>query len=189
MGSIVGWSVVFSASAAPLQAGALGSILNAPGALRAIGAAVAVLVLGGALLWRSRGFVRRATRAASSEPLRGLAYGVAAHLVIVFAGVYLASRLSGYQAVGLNGSTLGLLVGVLLMLGVAALGFTVVGGTVADLAWDGDPWSGLVVGALVAGVVAALDTTVGPVVWLVVVSLGIGGAVERWLHASMDPET
>lgn len=187
VGVVTSWWSTAESLAAPLQAMEPSVVLGAPGVLRAAVAFGAVLILGGLLRLRAGGFVDRAIDAASAHPLRAMLYGVAAHVVLAFAGVYLATRLSQFALAGVNLAPVGLALGGLLLLGVAALGFAVVGSVVANLVWDRTAWTGLVVGGLIAAGLAGLDPVVGGVLWLVVVSMGIGGAVSRWLHASMVP--
>lgn len=168
----------------PLQAGDLATVTDASGVVRASVAFVLVLVLGGAFLWRFGPFVERSIDASMDRPLRSTAYGVAAHLVVVFGGVLLASKLSQYPVFGVNPAALGLALGLFLLLLVGSLGFTVVGSTVVELGGQPSRWVGLVVGALIAGGIAVVTPTVAWVAWLVVVSMGVGGAVRKWVHAS-----
>lgn len=172
--------------AAPAQVVGPEAVLGAPGVVRAAVAFTAVLLLGSLLRLRAGGFVDRAIDAATARPLRAMLYGIATHVVLAVASVYLATRLSQFAVASHNLAPVGLVLGGLLLLCVAALGFSVVGTVVADLVRDRAPWTGLVVGALTAAVLAALSPVVGGVLWLVVVSMGIGGAVYRWGHASID---
>lgn len=171
----------------PLQID-LAVLAETPSVVRASVAFGAVLLLGGAVLLRSESFVERSKAASMAQPLRSTAYGVAAHLVVVLAGVLLASKLAQYTVAGWNPAGAGLVAGIVLLLVVSSLGFTVVGSTVVELGQGPNRWAGLVVGAGIAGVIAVLSPTVAGVAWLVVGSIGIGGAVRKWFHASAIQE-
>lgn len=159
-------------------------VLEAPPELRAVGTFLTVLALGAAYLWWDEPFVDRSIDSSWDRPLVSAAYGIAAHVVILFAAFYLGSRLSQFELFGQNTAVLGLAFGVVVVLLVAALGFTVVGGALVELGWERNRWTGLVVGAGIAGGIAVAATTVAGGLWVAVVSLGIGGAVRKWLHAS-----
>jgi hypothetical protein len=172
----------------PLRTVGPSAITDAEWPLRAL---IAVLVVGGfgAVLVRSHGpFVDRSIDASIERPLSSFGYGVAAHAVIAFTAVYLANKFARLAPLGGDGPLIGLLVGALLLLCAAVIGFTVVGATVAELGGDRRRSYGLALGALTAGAAAAVATPVGVVVWFVVVSVGIGGAIRRWVHASALPE-
>lgn len=164
------------------------TVLDAPGLARAALAFALMVLLGGVLVWRFEPFVDRSIDASLERPLESIAYGVAAHVVVVFAGVYLVERLVQFTVFGVNTGGLGVLFGGVLLLLAGALGFTVVGTTVVGLAGARRHWRGLVVGALVAGSTAVVAPVLGAFVWLVVVSMGIGGPVRTWLHASAAAE-
>lgn len=172
----------------PLQAVDLTAVAGASSAVRGAAAFVLVLVFGGAFLWRYQPFVERSMDAAMARPLLSTAYGVVAHLVVVLGGVLLASKLSQYPVFGRNPAVVGLLLGALVGLVAAGLGFTVVGSTVVELGGQPSRWVGLVVGALIASGIAVATPAVAGVAWLVVVSVGVGGAVRKWVHASAVSE-
>lgn len=160
------------------------AIVDAPGPIRGAAAFVAVLLLGGGLRWRYGAFVGRSVDAALARPLWSIGYGVAAHAVVGFAAMYLADQVAQVDAVGRYAGDVGLLVGGLLVLLAGALGFTVVGGVILDLWGARDDWSGLVVGAVIAGAVAVAEPLLAGLAWIAIVSMGIGGPVREWLHAS-----
>lgn len=164
------------------------AVFDLPGPVRGTAAFVLVLLLGGLLLRRFEPFLERSVEASMDRPLASVGYGVAAHAVIAFGGVYLANQLTQVPTGGWNAGAVGIAAGMLLVLLAAALGFTVVGSTVAGLWLEGRRWAGPVVGALFAGVAAALDPPIGWLLWFVVVSMGIGGPARKWLHASEGPE-
>lgn len=172
-----------------LQLTGLGSVLDLPGLVRAPIAFGLVLAIGAGLLWRRTGLVERAIAASIDRPVSSLGYGVAAHLTIAFFAAYTASQLGQFEYSGRSLAGVGVVVGVVLLAVVAALGFTVVGSAVVESRWDRGRWYGLVVGALAAGVVALAEPLLAALVWLIVVSTGIGGPVRTWLHAAEDVET
>lgn len=173
----------------PLQLAELVSVLDLPGFFRAPLAFGLVLMFGAGLLWRYDGLVDRAVDASIDRPLSSLGYGVAAHLAIAFLGVYAASQLARVTLSGYSLAGVGLGAAVLILAVVAALGFTVVGTAFVSVRWGPSRWQGLLVGALAAAVVALADPLFAALVWLVVVSTGIGGPVRTWFHAAEDAES
>lgn len=179
------WATVASlaASPPPMQAVDPSALLDAPGPTRALVAFAGVLVAGGLILWRADAFLDRAIEASMARPLVSLGYGVAANAVVAFGAVYLISQLAQLEAFGQSVGVVGVLLGAAIVLLAAALGLTVVGSTVVELAWHRDHRAGLVVGALLAGVGGLLDPLVGGLLLFVLVSMGIGGPARAWLHA------
>lgn len=160
------------------------TLLATSGPVRAALAFLLVAGFGGLLVRRRGGFLDRSVDATTARPLAAIAYGVAAHLLIAFAGVYLTTRLGQVEVAGVNASSLGVVVLAVLVLSAGVLGFTVVGATLVDV-WGGrGEWAGPVVGAVVAGAVTVVEPAVGAIGWLLVVSVGIGGPFRRWIHAS-----
>ncbi|MEF8830103.1 MAG: hypothetical protein V5A23_01015 [Halobacteriales archaeon] len=172
------------AVAVPMQSVDPSAVLELSAALRAPLAFVLVLVVGAPFALRWDSSLDRAIDATMDRPLLSAAYGVAAHLVIAFVGVYLASRLAGAVEAGGIAANVGYMVGVALFLAAAGIGFTVVGAMVADFVVGQYPWSGLVVGASIAGGIALAAPIYAAVAWVAVVSMGIGGSVRRWAHSS-----
>lgn len=162
--------------------------LGLAGPARGAVAFVVVLLVGAALHWRRPAFLERSVAASMDRPLAALGYGAAAHAVIVFAGAYLANQLSQIDAIGADAGVVGAVVGGVLLLLAAALGFTVFGAVVADLGAVESRWPGAVLGAVLAGGAAAVQPLLGAIVWFVVVSTGIGGPVREWFHASEGPD-
>lgn len=176
--------VALAGTVVPIQAVDPTAFVAASGPIRATVAFVLVSLLGGILLWRNEPFVDRSVDATLARPLLAIGYGVAAHAVIGFAAFYLASQFALVDVAGWNAGGIGLLIGWLLALSSGALGFTVVGAAVLDVWGVRRNWSGLFVGALIAGVVVLVDPLLAGVVWVAIVSMGIGGPVRKWLHAS-----
>lgn len=182
-----GWVEITGASGL-LQAVDPTAVFDLPRVVRGVAAFAIVLALGALVVWRFGPFLARSIEASLERPVASVGYGAAANVVIVFGGVYLTSQLAQLSAGGWNAWVVGVAVGLLLVLLATALGFTVVGSTVAAL-WLADrPWAGPVVGAALAGGAAALDPLVGGLVWFVVVAIGIGGPARRWVHASEGPD-
>ncbi|WP_336037593.1 hypothetical protein [Halobacterium yunchengense] len=183
-------TTIVTAAAAGGQTGVVdpSAVAAAPAAVRAVAAFCLVAVVGGLLRWRAADVVDRAQATWTDSVLASLAYGLSTHAVLVFAGVYLANKFSTYRLFGGASGDAGLAFAVVLVGVAAALGFTVVGSTVADLAVGATATQGLLAGAAGAAALAAAPLSVGAVVWFGVVSLGIGGAVREWVHASVDAE-
>jgi hypothetical protein len=185
-GAVVAADLVglLAASEMPVAAVGPGAVLDVPWPVRGVATFLLVAGLGGVLLRRREGFVDRSVDAATSHPVSALGHGVAAHAVIAFVGVYMANKFARYVPMDGTGPLIGLSFGFLLVLVAGVVGFTVVGAIVVDLGGDPQRWHGVVLGAAVAAVAAAVASTAGAVCWFVVVSMGIGGAVRRWLQAS-----
>lgn len=167
----------------PMQTLGLDRLLGTPAPARAVGAFVLVSAVGGLLRWRYEPFLDRSIEASMSKPVRAIVYGIAAHAVLAFAGVYLASQLAQSGIFGTNGTLVAGILGGLALLLVGSLGFMVVGSILATLSGSWSPWVGVAAGGTIAGVAGLLGPTSGGLLWFVVVSMGIGGPARRWLHA------
>lgn len=162
------------------------AVFDLPGSVRGVVAFAVVLLLGTTILWRFDGVVDRSIDATAARPLSALGYGVAAHVTILFFGVYAASQFGQLPGAGRSLGAVGLWLGMGLLLVVAGLGFTVVGSAIVELRGERRRRYGLLMGALTAGVLALVDPVIGIVMWVVVVSMGIGGPVRTWFLASED---
>lgn len=172
---------------APLAVGPA-AVAEAPPAIRAAGAFVGVLALGALLVTRWGPVVDRGVAATLDRPAVSIGYGVAAHLVIAFAAVYLGTRVAESSTVSLNPDTVAFGVVAVLVGVTGVVGFTVLGATVLEM-WGARPGlAAPVAGALLAALVVALDPGIAPWVWVAAVSVGIGGPVRRWANASMREE-
>lgn len=167
------------AAAAPLGPS---TVADASPPIRAAASFALVLVFGGAGLWLFADFVDRSIDPAMDLPLQSVVYGVAAHLVLGFVGVYVLSQIARLVP-GLD-SLVVLVVG-LLFLSLAGLGFAVAGSAATELAGERRPWHGLVaVAAVVAAAWLVLPLAGGVAVWVAIVSAGVGGRTRLWFHAS-----
>lgn len=153
--------------------------------VRAVGAFGIVLLLGGATLWRYESYVDGAIDEAIDRPLRSMAYGAAAHLVFAFAGFYLVARLGQLTVSGTSAGGIGFVIWAVGLLLVGSLGFTIVGSILVGLYGERQKWYGLIVGALIASAIALGPTLVAIGLWLIIVSMGIGGPVRQWYTASI----
>lgn len=160
-------------------------VMDAPAPLRAAAAFVLVLAFGGAILYlRERG-VNAAVDASMGRPLQSAVYGVALHGLVVFATGYLYTQLIQLAGRGSLLFTAGIVAVGVVWLGLAGVGYAVVGAYLLELLSYRQLWPGLALGAAIAGVVALLSPFVlALAVWVGVVSLGIGGPMRQWLHAS-----
>lgn len=157
------------------------TILDASPLVRALTAFVAVGGLGWVLRWRAHPFLDRAVEASMERPILSLGYGAGTHAAVVLGVTYLATQLVQLPGLGPGAAIIGVTLAAGLALGAAAVGFAVIGTTISTLA-GGDRF-GLVLGAAIAGVAAALDPVPGGLLWFVVVSMGIGGPARRWVNA------
>lgn len=194
----VNWGPI-SASSAGLAPGAMldvtGAALPDPSVvlgtpwLRAVGAFLLVLPFGGVVLTRYDGLLERSVDASMDSPLVSLIYGVGAHLAIFFAAMVFSNQLlsAGVSQDMLSAGRAAVLA--IVMLALAGLGFAVVGAILTDLRGERRPQLGLVVAAA-AGVAGLLLLPLlgGLAVWVLVVSVGIGGPTRRWVHAEKTKE-
>lgn len=146
-----------------------------------------VLVLGAGIVWRYEPLLERGIGASMDHPLSALGYGVAAHLTIAFFSFYGMSQLQRVTSTEYPLATAGTILTVSVLFVFAAYGFTVVGKAVVERRGGYYRWAGLLLGATTAGVLALVDLEVGAVVWVAVVSVGIGGPVRNWFTATKDP--
>lgn len=172
-----------------LQVADPSAIIDLPATVRGPVAFVLVLVGGAVILRWYDGLIDRCVDASSSRPLSSLAYGIGAHLTVLFFGVYGASQL-GQAAPGRPSLIrIGLWAAVVLLAVAAVIGFTVVGVTAVEIRWKRRRRHGLLLGAVIAGLAGIADPLLGGVVWIVVVSTGIGGPVRDWFNAAEDVES
>lgn len=164
-------------------------LLDLPGSIRGPGAFVLVLVVGAGLVWRYDGLIERTIDKSIERPLSSLAYGVAAHLTVLFFGVYVASQLGQAAPSNRSIALVALWAAVVLLVVAAAIGFTVVGVAAIEFRWTDSRRYGPLLGAVIAGLAGLTDPTLGGIAWVAVVSTGIGGPVRDWFHAAEDVDS
>lgn len=165
------------------------AILDIPNYLRGMGAFFLVLVIGAGMIWRYDAILERSIEASVDRPLSSLGYGVAAHVTVLFFGLYAISQLRRFGPSGDTFATLGFGVGLGLLLVFGAVGFTVAGIAVIQSRWDTPQWSGLLIGAIGAGILGLVNPIHGMLVWVIIVSTGIGGPVRNWFNATEDVQS
>lgn len=148
-------------------------------------AASLITLLGGAILWRDASVVDRSIDASISRPVSALAYGLGAHFLLAFGGMYLGTIAGQAGIPAADSGRIGLQLG---LLASGSLGFLVVGTAIVDSLGDRHLVSGVVVGALLAGLSVGIGSLWGAFAWVVLVSLGIGGIARHWAHASFAPD-
>jgi len=172
----------------PLQAADPSIVLDLPAPLRSLIAFSVVLVFGAGILWRYDSLIDRSIKASVDRPLSALGYGVAAHLSIAFFGAYAVSQLGQLSYAGWSLGGIGVWAGVAVMAAVASWGFTVVGTAAAEYGWQRNRWHGVLLGGVLAGFVVIPDPLFAVVIWVFIVSVGIGGPVREWFHAADDKQ-
>jgi len=159
------------------------AVANLSAASRAAVSFVAVLIVGTAILLRSRGFVEGATETSFARPHVSVLYGVVGYGLVSFVGFVGLTQLS---YVGLSGSVVG--AGLVVLVGLALFVLTVLGGTVVGTGLVGvvserQPWTGLVlVAACGAGAWLVLPPLGVGAAWLLVAAVGLGGPIRAWIH-------
>lgn len=162
------------------------AVFDLPGIVRGPSVFVVILLIGSTFVWRYDALLERSIVASTERPLSSLGYGIAAHLTIAFFVMYGVSQLRQIEPSGVPLTSVGYLIGGVMLTVAAAIGFTVVGSAVVEVRWGERRWAGLLVGALTAGLVSLADPLLGGIVWILVVSTGIGGPVRNWFNAAED---
>jgi len=156
--------------------------------LRAVVAFVLVVPFGAGMLIRYRGVVDRGLGASTESPAVSVVYGVLAHLGILFAAGVFSTQLAN---AGIDLQTLRIGSSVVLgtvLLALGGLGFAVLGSWLVELRGDGKHWHGLVATSALGAGGWLLPVPAGAAVWMLLVSLGIGGATRKWIHAERSVE-
>jgi hypothetical protein len=128
----------------------------------------------------------RAMRASNARPVRSLGAGVIAQGALLLAVVYGGSQLAQLRLGAVTMQSISLGLAAVVMGGVGVVGFAVVATAVAGLL--STPHAGATVGiaAGLAGVVMAVELRLAAVLWVVIVSWGVGGLIRRWFTASAE---
>ena len=164
-------------------------VTDAPAAVRAVAAFVLVLLFSAGMLVRFRPFVDRSIDASMERPAVSLVYGLALHGLVLFATGYVLTQLVQVEVALSDVSAVGVVILALVWLLLAGLGFTVVGATLTEVTGRRQHWQGAVVGAALGAAAAFVEPLLlGTALWILVVSVGIGGPMKRWLHASQAAE-
>jgi hypothetical protein len=155
-------------------------------AARVITAAL-VIGTGTALLVRAdTDLPARAMRASNARPVRSLGAGVLAQGALLLAVLYGGSQLAQLRlgAITMQSISLGLAAVVIGSIGV--VGFAVVATAVAGMLNDPGAGATVAIAGGLAAVVMAVELRLAAVLWLVIVSWGVGGLVRRWFTASAE---
>jgi hypothetical protein len=130
---------------------------------------------------REPGLVDRAISSTTARPVLSGLSGLLAQAVLLLATAYLFSQIWQVSIAGVSIGFGAAGLGLLGLLGIAVLGLTVVATALVgvvkesadELVW---PTTGLIG----AGILGA-PTVYSAILWVIVVSLGVGGLVRRWL--------
>lgn len=163
------------------------SIIDQPGWIRGVLAFAFVLAVGTVVTVRFDDIIENAIKKSTTRPGASLGYGIGAHLTIVFVGLYLTNQLRYISISGESAAVIGPLVGIMLLVVIGSVGFTVTGTAIVEVLWNGDRYTGVLLGAAMAGIAAFVNPLVGALVWVITVSLAVGGPIRHWVHASRDP--
>jgi hypothetical protein len=164
------------------------TVVDASPSVRAVASFVLVMLAGGLLLARYGGFVDRSVDSSKERLLLSVVYGAIAYGLVAFGCAYAYSQLVRLGVGGTALSTVAVVAVGLLVLGMAGLGFVVVGTLLTELGGQRQPWTGLVVGAAVSAVAwLALPLVAAVAAWFVVTAVGIGGSTRKWVHAEQAP--
>ena len=156
--------------------------------LRAAVAFVLVLSVGSAILHRYGGLIDRSVEKSVGSPLVSVLYGVLTHIVLFFISGVLSTQLAN---TGLDPTVL--TVGSTVVLGavflvLAGLGFAVLGTWLVERRGTGPRWHGLGAVAAVGAAGWLLPAVLGALVWILLVSVGVGGPARSWVHAEQSVE-
>jgi len=155
-------------------------------AARVLTAAVVVGV-GTALLLQSRADLpTRAMRASNARPFRSLGAGVIAQGALLLAVVYGGSQLAQLRLGAFSMQSISLGLAAVVIGGVGVVGFAVVATAVAGMLSTSHVGATVSIAAALAGVVMAVELRLAAVLWLVIVSWGVGGLIRRWFTASAE---
>lgn len=156
--------------------------------LRATVAFVLVVPVGVAILGRYSGLVDRSVETSIGSPLISVLYGVLTHVGLLFIGGVLSTQLAN-AGLGTTALTIGsTVVFGAVFLTLAGLGFAVVGSWLVKRRGAGPRWQGLGAVAAVGAAGWLLPALLGAVVWVLLVSVGVGGPARNWIHAEQSVE-
>ncbi len=156
--------------------------------LRAAVAFVLVVPVGVAILGRYSGLVDRSVETSIGSPLLSVLYGVLTHIVLFFVGGVFSTQLAN---AGLDLAVLTVGSAVVfgaVFLALAGLGFAVLGTWLVERRGAGPRWQGLGAVAAVGAAGWLFPALLGAAVWILLVSVGIGGPTRKWIHAEQSVE-
>jgi hypothetical protein len=155
---------------------------------RVITAAI-VIGTGTALLVRAdTDLPARAMRASNARPVRSLGAGVLAQGALLLAVLYGGSQLAQLRLGAITMQSISLGLAAVVIGGVGVVGFAVVASAVAGMLNDPGVGATVAIAAGLAAVVMAVELRLAAVLWLAIVSWGVGGLVRRWFTASAERE-
>ncbi len=128
----------------------------------------------------------RAMRASNARPVRSLGAGVIAQGALLLAVLYGSSQLAQLRLGTITMQSISLGLAAVVIGGVGVVGFTVVATAVAGMLSAPQAGATVAIAAGLAGVVMAVELRLAAVLWLVIVSWGVGGLIRRWFTASAE---
>lgn len=151
-------------------------------ATRVVGSFLLVSLFGGALVVLADDAVEAAVDASMAAPLKSLAYGLLAPVMVLFFGFYGVLQLA--QVSGVAADLALVAIGVALFL-LSGLGFTVVGARLTELVGERRLWPGVAAGAALSAALWLLPWfALALLCWILVTAVGVGGPTAAWLNAS-----
>ena len=149
--------------------------------------AALVIGTGTALLVRAdTDLPARAMRASNARPVRSLGAGVIAQGALLLAVLYGGSQLAQLRLGAITMQSISLGLAAVVIGGVGVVGFAVVATAVAGMLGDPGVGATVAIAAGLAAVVMAVELRLAAVLWLVIVSWGVGGLIRRWFSASAE---
>lgn len=164
----------------------ISDVIQIDTASRMLTAAI-VVGAGTAMLFRAKkDLPARAMRASNARPIRSFGAGVIAQGALLLAVLYGSSQLAQLRLGAITMQSISLGLAAMVIGGVGVVGFAVVATAVAGML--NEPGVGATIGiaAGLAAVVMAVEFRLAAVLWLVVVSWGMGGLIRQWFAASAE---
>ena len=128
----------------------------------------------------------RAMRASNARPIRSFGAGFIAQGALLLAVLYGSSQLAQLRLGAITMQSISLGLAAVVIGGVGVVGFAVVATAVAGMLNDPGVGATIAIAAGLAAVVMAVEFRLAAVLWLVVVSWGVGGLIRRWFTASAE---
>ena len=164
----------------------IGDLIQLNAASRMLTAAI-IVGAGTAVLMRAEtDLPARAMRASNARPVRSLGAGIIAQGALLLAVLYGSSQLAQLRVGAITMQSISLGLAAVVIGGVGVVGFTVVATAIAGIVSAPQAGGTIVIAAGLAGVVMAVELRLAAVLWLVIVSWGVGGLIRRWFTASAE---